>query len=231
MGKTVGQSIARGSARDEGAPERKAAKSPPGVARDLQQHLTDALTEGEKYDGPIGASVYDAEAIPEAARSEIEALLSSGDLFRYRADADSAVARFEREFAEFMGSPFALAVNSCSSAMFLALKAIGIAPGDKVLVPAFTFAAVPSSVVHAGGVPVLVEVAENYRIELDDFEARLADGATAVIISHMRGHTSDMDAIMRLCDARDVPVIEDAWAGGSFGCPPIPPGPTAKPRD
>ena len=224
MGKTVGQSIARGSARDEGAPERKAAKSPPGVARDLQQHLTDALTEGEKYDGPIGASVYDAEAIPEAARSEIEALLSSGDLFRYRADADSAVARFEREFAEFMGSPFALAVNSCSSAMFLALKAIGIAPGDKVLVPAFTFAAVPSSVVHAGGVPVLVEVAENYRIELDDFEARLADGATAVIISHMRGHTSDMDAIMRLCDARDVPVIEDAahslgtvWSGRKIG--------------
>ncbi|MCZ6666154.1 MAG: aminotransferase class I/II-fold pyridoxal phosphate-dependent enzyme [Gammaproteobacteria bacterium] len=167
---------------------------------------------------------YDAEAIPEEARSEIDALLTSGDLFRYRADSDSAVARLEREFATFMGIPYALAVNSCSSALFLSLKAIGIAPGDKVLVPAFTFAAVPSAVVHAGGEPILVEVAENYRIVLSDFEAKISHGAKAVVISHMRGHTSDMDAIMHLCDARNIPVIEDAahslgtlWSGRNIG--------------
>jgi len=179
----------------------------------------------------IPSNPYDAEKIPDAARSEIDALLASGDLFRYRADTDSTVAKLEREFAEFMGVPFALAVSSCSSALFLSLKALDIGPGDKVLVPAFTFAAVPSAVVHAGGEPVLVEVNENYRIDLSDFAAKLSGGAKAVLVSHMRGHTSDMDAIMGLCDARNVPVVEDAahslgalWSGrkvgtiGKIGC-------------
>ena len=179
-------------------------------ARDLQELLADTIVY-DKMPTPANApNVYDAEAIPEAARSEIDALLASGDLFRYRADSESSVAKLEREFAEFMGAPYALAVNSCSSALFLSLKAIDIAPGDKVLVPAFTFAAVPSAIIHAGGEPILVEVAENYRIDLNDFEAKLSDGPKAVVISHMRGHTSDMDAIMRLCDARNIPVIEDA---------------------
>jgi dTDP-4-amino-4,6-dideoxygalactose transaminase len=65
-----------------------------------------------------------------------------------------------------------------------------------VLIPAFTFAAVPSAVVHANCQPVLVEVGDNYRIDIADFEAKLDDDISAVIISHMRGHTSDMDAIM-----------------------------------
>ena len=120
--------------------------------------------------------------------------------------------------------PFALAVSSCSSALFLSLKALGLEPGSKVLMPAFTFAAVPSAVVHAGCDPILVNVAENYRIVLSDFEDKLADDIGAVIISHMRGHTSNMDAILRLCKARNIPVIEDAahslgttWAGRKIG--------------
>jgi dTDP-4-amino-4,6-dideoxygalactose transaminase len=150
-------------------------------------------------------NVYDAEPIPEVVRSEIDALLASGDLFRYGPASNSAVAKFESEFAEFLGVPFVLAVNSCSSALFLSLKALGIEPGAKVLIPAFTFAAVPSAVVHAGGVPVLVDVAANYRIDVADFEAKLSDDIEAVIISHMRGHTSDMDAIMALCEGHGIP--------------------------
>ena len=88
-------------------------------------------------------NVYDAEPIPDGVRSEIDALLASGDLFRYGPASGSPVAKLESEFAEFMGVPFALAVNSCSSALFLSLKALGIEPGAKVLIPAFTFAAVP----------------------------------------------------------------------------------------
>lgn len=168
--------------------------------------------------------LYDAESIPAAARAEIEVLLASGDLFRYTAEEDSPVSRLEREFAEFMGVPFALAVNSCSSALFLALKALGAPAGAQVLTPAFTFAAVPSAIVHAGCVPVLVDCGTNYRIAMDDFVAKLTDDVAAVVISHMRGHTSDMDAIMALCESRGVPVIEDAahslgtlWAGRKVG--------------
>ena len=169
-------------------------------------------------------NVYDAEAIPEAARAEIDRLLTSGDLFRYTAPADAPVTLLEREFAAMMGTRYALAVSSCSSALFLSLKALGLPRGARVLIPAFTFAAVPSAIVHADCHPVLVEVGDNYRIDIDDFAAKLAEGAGAVMISHMRGHTSDMDAIMDLADAAGVPVIEDAahslgttWAGRKIG--------------
>ena len=67
-------------------------------------------------------NVYDAEPIPEAARAEIERLLTSGDLFRYTAPEGAPVALLEAEFAEMMGSRYALAVSSCSAALFLALS-------------------------------------------------------------------------------------------------------------
>ncbi len=171
----------------------------------------------------LAPNVYDAEPIPEAARAEIDRLLSSGDLFRYTAPSDAPVALLEAEFAELLGARYALAVSSCSAALFLSLKALDLPTGAKVLIPAFTFAAVPSSVVHADCVPVLVEVGANYRVDMADFEAKLPE-AQAVMISHMRGHTSDMDRVMALCDAAGVPVIEDAahslgtvWGGRNIG--------------
>ena len=171
----------------------------------------------------LAPNVYDAEPIPPSAREAIEELLTSGDLFRYTAAEGAPVALLEAEFAELMGARYALAVASCSAALFLSLKALDLPRGARVLIPAFTFAAVPSAVVHADCEPVLVEVGDNYRVDMADFEAKL-DGAHAVIISHMRGHTSDMDAIMELCDARDIPVIEDAahslgttWHGRKIG--------------
>lgn len=154
-------------------------------------------------------NVHDAEPIPAAARAAIDDLLQSGDLFRYTAPQDAPVSLLEREFADMIGTKYALAVSSCSAALFLSLKALGLPRDAKVLIPGFTFAAVPSSVVHADCIPVLCEVGDNYRVNMSDFAAKLND-VQAVIISHMRGHTSDMDAIMALCDARDIPVIEDA---------------------
>ncbi|MDE4132003.1 DegT/DnrJ/EryC1/StrS family aminotransferase [Phaeobacter sp. QD34_3] len=169
-------------------------------------------------------NVHDAEPIPAAAREAIDALMQSGDLFRYTAPEDAPVALLEQEFAELIGCKYALAVSSCSAALFLSLKALGLPRDARVLIPGFTFAAVPSSVVHADCIPVLCEVGENYRIDIADFEARLDQDISAVIISHMRGHTSDMDAIMALCAARDIPVIEDAahslgttWNGQNIG--------------
>ncbi|OOY19896.1 aminotransferase [Thioclava sp. DLFJ5-1] len=174
-------------------------------------------------DGQTAPNCYDAEAIPEAARAEIERLLTSGDLFRYTS-ADAPVAKLEAEFAEFMGVKYAVAVSSCSQALFLSMKALDLPRGARVLVPAFTFAAVPSAIVHADCVPVLVEVGSNFRIDLDDFRAKFDDSIDAVMISHMRGHTSDMDAIMELAAEKGVPVIEDAahslgtlWNGKKIG--------------
>lgn len=169
-------------------------------------------------------NVHDAEPIPPAAREAIDTLLQSGDLFRYTAPQDAPVALLEAEFAEMIGSKYALAVSSCSAALFLSLKALNLPRDARVLIPGFTFAAVPSSVIHADCLPVLCEVGENYRIDMADFAAKLDQDIAAVIISHMRGHTSDMDAIMALCEARGIPVIEDAahslgtvWGGRNIG--------------
>jgi dTDP-4-amino-4,6-dideoxygalactose transaminase len=169
-------------------------------------------------------NVHDAEPIPESARAEIDRVLQSGDLFRYTAPKDAPVSLLEREFATFMGSKYALAVSSCSAALFLSLKALNLPRGARVLIPGFTFAAVPSSIVHADCQPVLCEVGEDYRIDIEDFSRRLDDNIAAVIVSHMRGHTSDMDAIMALCAARGIPVVEDAahslgtlWDGRKIG--------------
>ena len=168
-------------------------------------------------------NTYNAEPIPEAARAEIDALMRSGDLFRYTAPENSPVTLLEQEFAALLGSKYALAVSSCSAALFLALKALDLPRDAKVLIPAFTFAAVPSAVIHADCLPVLVEVGDNYRVDLDDLERKIVD-ADAVLISHMRGHTSDMDAILRLADQHGLPVVEDAahslgttWNGQNIG--------------
>ena len=168
-------------------------------------------------------NVYDAEPIPAAAMTAVQELLNSGDLFRYTAASDAPVTLLEQEFAQMLGARFALAVSSCSAALFLSLRALALPRDARVLIPAFTFGAVPSAVVHADCIPVLAECGDNYRLDIDDFAAKLPD-VQAVIISHMRGHTSDMDAIMALCDAAGIPVIEDAahsigttWHGRNIG--------------
>ena len=129
----------------------------------------------------------------------------------------------EQNFANKIGAPYALAVSSCSAALFLALKTLSLPANAKVLIPAFTFGAVPSAVVHANCIPVLCECGTDYRIDLDDFliKIQLVD---AVLISHMRGHTSDMDKILSQCEKLGVPVIEDAahslgttWRGKNIG--------------
>jgi len=172
----------------------------------------------------LKTNLHQAEPIPEEARAYIDEMLASGDLFRYHAAKDAPVTLLEQEFAQMMGVKYALAVASCSAALFLSMRALDLPKDAKILIPAFTFAAVPSAVVHANCTPVLVEVGDNYRVDMADFEAKLTDDIQAVLISHMRGHTSDMDQIKALCDAKDIPLIEDAahslgttWNGQKIG--------------
>lgn len=150
--------------------------------------------------------------VPEKAIEKVGEILRSGELFRYACSdpSESEAALLERDFAKYMGKKYALAVNSCSSAIFIALLCAGLKPGDKVLVPGFTFTAVPSSIIHAGGVPVLVECNPNYTLNIDDLETKIADDTRFLMLSHMRGHVSHMEKIVELCEAHDICLIEDA---------------------
>jgi len=167
-------------------------------------------------------NVKAAEPIPSQVMSEITDLMNNGDLFRYNSEG-SAAHRLEIEFSKVMGVRYSLAVSSCSAALFLALKSLNLPSKARVLMPAFTFAAVPSSVIHADFIPILCECRDDYRIDLIDFKEKIKT-ADAVLISHMRGHTSDMDIILSECKQADIPLIEDAahslgttWNGKKIG--------------
>ncbi len=168
--------------------------------------------------------------IPEDGIAAAEAVLRSGWTHRYGeslGDASEA-SLLETEFAAHLGTRFCVAVNSCGSAMYLALLCTGLRPGDRVLMNAFTLAPVPGAVAHAGAEHVLVEVTPDLVIDLEDLARKArATGARHLLLSHMRGHIADMTRLMALCDDLGITVIEDCahtmgarWAGrptGTFG--------------
>ena len=142
------------------------------------------------------------EPIPPAGLQAAMALMDSGKLHRYGETGakPGAAAALEADFAAELGSPYCVAMNSCGSTMFAALRCSGVRPGDKVLSNCFTLAPVPGAIAHAGAVPVLVDVTEDLVIDLDDLRRKAAaSGATTLLLSHMRGHICDMDALTSVC--------------------------------
>ncbi|WP_297774743.1 DegT/DnrJ/EryC1/StrS family aminotransferase [uncultured Roseovarius sp.] len=150
------------------------------------------------------------DPIPDEGIAAAMEVLRSGRLHRYNlvGDEPGEVALLEREFAAYTGATYALAVASGGYAMATALRALGVAPGDRVLTNAFTLAPVPGSIASVGAVPVFVGVTEALTIDLDDLAAK-AGRAKVLMLSHMRGHLADMDRLMEICDAAGVSVIED----------------------
>lgn len=128
------------------------------------------------------------------------------------------VAAFERAFAERHAVPHALAVTSCTTGLHLALASIGIGPGDEVIVPSFTWVASANVVLHAGGVPVLVDVdRETFNIAIKEVEQKLTERTRAVMAVHMFGLCVDVPALQQLLPP-EVAIIEDAACavGASF---------------
>jgi dTDP-4-amino-4,6-dideoxygalactose transaminase len=150
------------------------------------------------------------EPLPDASIAAAEAVLRHGRLHRYNvAEGEiSQTALLEEDFAASTGAAYALAVASGGYALGCALRACGVVPGDKVLTNAFTLAPVPGAIAGVGAVPVFVDVTEALVINMDDLAAKLPQ-ARVLLLSHMRGHICDMDALMALCDAACVTVIED----------------------
>jgi dTDP-4-amino-4,6-dideoxygalactose transaminase len=169
--------------------------------------------------------------IPAIAIKRAASLLDGGRLHRYGElpkGEDSDAAQLEMAFAALLGAKFAIGVNSCGCALFLSLVAAGVKPGDPVLMNAFTLAPVPGAVAHAGGRPVLVDITDDYVIDLEDLERKAdATGARHLLLSHMRGHIGDMEKLAAFCNRRGIALIEDCahtlgadWNGrptGRFG--------------
>ncbi len=157
-------------------------------------------------------------------------ILKSGKLHRYNVDPGEKgeTALLEEEFAAYMGKKYCLACASCGSAMYLALKSAGVKPGDKVLCNAYTLAPVPGAIENSGAAIELVDIIDDYTIDLDDLEKKaMAADTRWFMLSHMRGHITNMDRIMEICNRHDLILIEDCahtmgalWdkkKSGSFG--------------
>ena len=167
------------------------------------------------------------EPLPDEAIEAALAVLRHGRLHRYNLAPGEAgeVALLEEEFAALTGAKYCLAVASGGYALGCALRALGVGPGEPVLTNAFTLAPVPGAIAGVGARPVLVETTARLVIDLADLERKIAaSGARVLLLSHMRGHICDMDALMEICQGADVQVVEDCahtmgarWAGVPSG--------------
>jgi len=150
----------------------------------------------------------------EEEKKEVLDVLESGYLFRYGSEDDPAfkrkVATLEKEFAKYIGVKHSIAVSSGTSALLICLAALGIGPGDEVIVPGYTFIASISSIIYARAIPVFVEIDESLTINPDDIEKRITKKTKAIMPVHMLGNPCKMDKIMEIAKKHNLYVIEDA---------------------
>lgn len=158
-------------------------------------------------------------------KEEIDAVMEvmqGGYLFRYGSENDPKflhkVATLEKEFAQYCGANHALATSSGSSALLVSLIAMGLKPGDEVIVPAYTFVATYSTCIFAGLVPVLAEIDESLSLDPDDIERRITPRTKAIMPVHMLGNPCNMDRIMEIARKHNLLVLEDSCqaAGASY---------------
>ena len=170
------------------------------------------------------------EPIAEEAIARATEILRSGQIHRYNVAAgkQAEAAKLEEEFARYIGAKYCLAVTSCGMAMYLAMKSAGVQPNDTVLCNAFTLAPVPGAIHNTGAQIQLIDINQDYTVDLEDLDRQAATGnARFFLISHMRGHLTDMDKLVAICREHELILIEDcahtmgaSWNGkksGSFG--------------
>lgn len=119
------------------------------------------------------------------------------------------VADFEKKFAEYMGMKYCVALNSGTDALILALRAIGIQPGDEVICPAGTYIASVIGITENGGVPVFVDMDDYMEIDIEKIEEKITDKTKAILPVHLFGQCSRMDKIARVAERHDLKLIED----------------------
>lgn len=149
---------------------------------------------------------------------EIEAVarvIRDGTLFRYGVGGECD--RFERRYADYLGAAHVTLTCSGTYALTAAIAALGIGPGDEVLVPAHTYMATASAVLAAGAIPVIVDIDESITIDPLAVEEAAGPRTRAVVPVHMWGAASAMDAIMAVAAKHDLLVIEDACQGVGGG--------------
>ena len=211
------------------------------LAINMNTAMSESLTSPMSVAAPLtsdglwfGKDLSTSEPISEAAIERAVVLMRSGRLHRYGEQGSGYPdpSLLEQEYAAYVGSKYCVAVSSCGAAMFIALKALGVKAGDKVLTSTFTLSPVPGAIAHAGAEAVLVETSADYITDMADLEHKAASsGAKVFLLSHMRGHIADLQAVRTICDKYSIALVEDCahtmgakWDGkftgtwGTVGC-------------
>jgi len=151
--------------------------------------------------------------IGEEEKRELLEVIEAGYLFRYGGASDPKykhkVVTFEDEFAAYTGANHCIAVSSGTSALLCSLAALGVGPGDEVIVPGYTFIASVSSIILSRAIPVLAEIDESLNIDPEDIRRKITDKTKAIMPVHMLGNPCNMDEIMKISEEHNLYVIED----------------------
>ncbi|HEV8637591.1 MAG TPA: aminotransferase class I/II-fold pyridoxal phosphate-dependent enzyme [Chloroflexota bacterium] len=147
---------------------------------------------------------YCLPSISEAEIAEVADSMRSGWL-----TTGPKVQQFEREFAGYVGTRNALAVSSCTAGLQIALAALGVGPGDEVIVPTLTFVASANVVIHLGARPVLVDVGEDYQADPAAIEPAITPRTRALVVVHYGGDAADLAPIYELARRRGLAMTDD----------------------
>lgn len=160
-----------------------------------------------------------------AEKTEREMILTAGPSIGFREQVYTADAvrngwntqwnkylqRFESEFSKYVGTRYAISTSSCTGALHIALMALGIGPGDEVLVPEITWVATANAVLYVGATPVFVDIDKNsWCIDIDSAESFVTAKTKAIIPVHLYGHPCNMDKVLELAARYNLFVVEDA---------------------
>jgi len=160
------------------------------------------------------------EVFGEEEKKEINDVLETGVLFRYEFSEQRKgiykVKEFEEKFAAYCGISHGQAVTSGTAALKVALMALGVGPRDEVITQGFTFVATWEAILEVGAIPVFTEVDETLNMDPDDLQRKITPKTKCIIPVHMLGSQANVEAILRIADKYDIPVLEDtAQAAGA----------------
>jgi 8-amino-3,8-dideoxy-alpha-D-manno-octulosonate transaminase len=161
-----------------------------------------------------GAHYMDEEEVEAAAR-----VLRAHSPFRYYGpEVQNETRALERELAQFLGVPHALAVGSGTGALHVALAALGVGPGKEVIVPAYLWAAILSAVVNRGAIPVLADIDDTFCLDPAAVERAITPRTAGIVLVHMSGAPGDAPALAALARSRGLFLLEDCaqCAGGAI---------------
>lgn len=187
------------------------------------------IGQAKKYPTKIHVAelleVLDLWRFPTGVRHQLQAIIRKAapqiegpHLFRYYNPRPSKVEAAEKAFAKLIGTRHCLAVNSCTSALIAAMRALGIGMGDEVIVPGYTFFATAATVGACNAIPVIADIDDTLTLDPLDVARLITPRTKAIIVVHIRGIPARMAELKALADKHKIALIEDVAqaAGGSY---------------